>query len=502
MIAALVFPYQLFAEHPAVEGADRVVLIEDSLHFHDDRYPVRNHKLRLVLHRASMQRYAARLREAGHTVEYVEWAERRTTVQVVQALADDGVETLRLCEPTDFVLEKRLARAAEAVGVRVEMLDTPYFLNQRRDNEAYFAGRKRARMADFYVHQRKRLGVLVDADGQPAGGRWSFDEDNRQKLTAQALADVPPVPDVEQDAVIAEARAYVERHFPDHVGESGPLPYPTDHAGAAEWLRVFVAERLDRFGPFEDAVEPGQSHLYHAVITPMLNTGLLTPQQVLDAVLARDGVPVNSLEGFVRQIIGWREYMRAMYDLRGPELRNANMWGFERPLPEAWYTGTTGLVPVDDVIGRVLRTGYANHIERLMVLGTALFLTRVHPQAVFTWYTEMFIDSYDWVMVANTFGMSQHAAGPVMTTKPYFNGSNYLRKQSHYPRGAWEAEWDGLFWTFVRDYASEIAGYNRLGMLTKTLSRMAPETMAGHEAAANRYLDRVGADATPAAPGT
>ena len=258
-------------------------------------------------------------------------------------------------------------------------------------------------------------------------------------------------------------------------------------------------ERLARFGPFEDAVEPGVSHLYHAVLTPMLNVGLVTPRQVLDAVLAGDAaggdgaasVPLNSLEGFVRQIIGWREYMRAVYDLEGRTMRTSNTWGFTRDVPEAWYTGETGLAPVDDVIPRVLATGYANHIERLMVLGGALFLTRIHPRAAYRWFLEMFIDAYDWVMVSNTYGMTQHAAGPMITTKPYMSGSNYLRKMSHYPRGDWEAEWDGLYWTFLADYRETLEGYRRMSMITGHLDRMGPDKLDAHRSAADRYLDRL-----------
>ena len=469
------------------------MLHEDDLFFHDDQYPARYHKLRLVLHRASMRRYADRLTEAGHDVEYVAWADRQSTADVLAALADDGAETVRLCEPVDFILETRLAEGAEAAGIALDVLDTPLFLNTRQQNADFFDGRKRYFMADFYKHQRRRLGLLVDEDGEPLGGQWSFDEDNREKLTEEALANVPPVPEVEQDDVIEEARAYVEEHFPDHIGESVPLPYPTDHDGAAAWLSTFVSERLARFGPFEDAVEPGRSHLYHGVLTPMLNVGLLTPEQVIDAVMDADDVPVQSLEGFVRQVVGWREYMRALYDLEGVSIRNANVWGFERELPEAWYTGETGLAPVDDVVPRVLQTGYANHIERLMVLGGALFLTRVHPREVYRWFMELFVDAYDWVMVPNAYGMSQHAAGPLLTTKPYFSGSNYLRKMSHYPRGDWEAEWDGLYWTFIRDYRDEIEGYRRMSMLTGHLDRMSDEKMAAHETAAQRYLDRIGA---------
>lgn len=495
-VVALVFPNQLFADHPALADGAPAVLVEDDLYFRDRRYPARYHKLRLAFHRATMRRYADDLGRAGRDVRYVAWADRVSTADLLRDLAAGGATTVRYCEPGDFILEKRLARAAADAGLDVEELPTPLFLNTRGQNADFFGGRKTYRMADFYRHQRRRLGILVDGAGGPAGGRWSFDAENREKLTAEALAAVPPLPDLPADPYAEEAAAYVEAHFPDHVGAAAPLWMPTTHEAAAAWLDTFVAERLEAFGPYEDALEPGRSHLYHSVLTPMLNVGLLTPRQVLDAVLERGGdgrggaVPINSLEGYVRQIIGWREYMRATYDLEGVAMRNANAWGFERTVPDAWYDGTTGLAPVDDVVRRVLADGYANHIERLMVLGTALFLSRVHPREVYRWFMEMFADAYDWVMVPNVYGMSQHAAGALITTKPYFNGSNYLRKMSHYPRGPWEAEWDGLFWTFVRDYRDEVEGYRRIGMLTRHLDRMAPEKMAAHEAAAGRYLDR------------
>ena len=496
-VAALVFPNQLFADHPALADAGgeapEVVLVEDDLFFRDAQYPARYHKLRLALHRATMRRYADALAADGRRVRYVAWADRVSTAELLAGLAADGVAAVRVCDPTDFVLERRLAEAAAAAGVRVETLPTPLFLNTREDNAAFFEGRKRYFMADYYKHQRRRLGVMVDGDGAPEGGQWSYDHDNREKLTPEALAAVPPLPPVAQGAYAEEAAAYVERHFPDHVGASAPLPYPTTHAGAAAWLDAFVAERYARFGPYEDAIEPGRSHLYHAVLTPMLNVGLLTPAQVLRAALAAGpDVPINSREGFVRQLIGWREYMRATYTLEGVPMRTANVWGYTRGVPEAWYTGETGLAPVDDVVPRVLRTGYANHIERLMVLGGALFLSRIHPREVYRWFMELFIDAYDWVMVPNTYGMSQHAAGPLITTKPYVSGSNYLRKMSHYPRGPWEAEWDGLFWTFLRDYRPEIEGYRRMSMLTRHLDRMGPDKLAAHEAAADRYLARIG----------
>ncbi|MEM1055656.1 MAG: cryptochrome/photolyase family protein [Bacteroidota bacterium] len=492
--ASLVYPNQLFADHPALEDTDRVILHEDDLFFRDEQYPARYHKLRLTLHRATMRRYAESLERDGRSVEYVAWADRVSTADLLARLAKDNVTTVRLCEPVDFTLEKRLSQAAEDAGLTLDVLPTPLFLNTREDNRQFFDGRKRYFMADFYKHQRRRLGVMVDGGGDPVGGQWSFDHDNRKKLTKQALAEVPALPEMSHDDIVQEAMDYVEEHFPDHVGQSGPLPYPTTHEAASDWLTAFVRERFDRFGPYEDAVEPGQSSLYHGVLTPMLNIGLLTPQQVLDAALDADDIPINSREGFVRQVIGWREYMRATYDLEGVPMRTANMWDFQREIPEAWYTGETGLAPVDDVIPRVLQTGYANHIERLMVLGGALFLSRFHPREVYRWFMEMFIDAYDWVMVPNVYGMSQHAAGPVITTKPYMSGSNYLRKMSHYPRGDWEAEWDGLYWTFMRDYREPIETYHRMSMLTGHLDRMGEEKLGGHDDAAQRYLERIGAD--------
>ncbi|MEM6326841.1 MAG: cryptochrome/photolyase family protein, partial [Bacteroidota bacterium] len=244
--AALVYPNQLFADHPALADTDRVVLHEDDLFFRDEQYPARYHTLRLVLHRATMQRYTRSLEREGRTVEYVAWADRVSTGDLLTRLARDGVTTVRVCEPVDFTLEQRLTRATEAAGVSLEVLPTPLFLNTREENRSFFDGRKRYFMADFYKHQRRRLGVMVDGDGDPAGGQWSFDHDNRKKLTKQALAEVPALPAMTPDDAVQEAIDYVEEHFPDHVGASGPLPYPTTHEGAADWLAAFVRERFER----------------------------------------------------------------------------------------------------------------------------------------------------------------------------------------------------------------------------------------------------------------
>ncbi|MGL5849315.1 MAG: FAD-binding domain-containing protein, partial [Phycicoccus sp.] len=240
-------------------------------------------------------------------------------------------------------------------------------------------------------------------------------------------------------------------------------------------LREFVAERLAEFGPYEDAVSTRHPFVFHAAITPALNCGLLDPREVLDAVLegAEDqGVGLPSLEGFVRQLIGWREYMRATYHLYGRRMRSSNHLRHTRSLAPGWWDGTTGLDPVDHVIHGVRERGWAHHIERLMVAGNAMCLLRTDPAEVYEWFMAFFVDAYDWVMVPNVYAMSQFAAGTGITTKPYVSGSNYLRKMTDFGPGEWRDDWDALYWTFVEDHREVFEGNARSGFVARTWAGM------------------------------
>ncbi len=280
------------------------------------------------------------------------------------------------------------------------------------------------------------------------------------------------------------------KHFPDNPGSCASPQYPIDHDGAAEWLDTFLHERFHLFGDYEDAILKGESWLWHSVLTPMLNCGLLTPRQVVNETLAfaeKHDVPVNSVEGFVRQIIGWREFIHATYTDLGVEMRNGNHWNHTRPLPDSFYDGTTGIGPIDDTIHRILETGYCHHIERLMVLGGFMFLCEIDPDDIYRWFMEMFVDAYDWVMVPNAYAMSQHADGGLITTKPYFSGSNYIRKMSDWTgkeeadgEGAnWAEIWDALYWTWIDKHADELAKNPRWAMMVSASKRMGEEKMAG-----------------------
>jgi len=302
---------------------------------------------------------------------------------------------------------------------------------------------------------------------------------------------VPSLPTVKRTPRSKQAIESVEDEFPGAPGSLDNLYYPTTHALAEKWLDTFLGERFIKFGPYEDAMAAGHNWLHHSVLTPMLNTGLLTPAQVIETALRfadKSNVPLNSLEGFVRQIIGWREFMRATYDDLGVPMRTTNHWKHKRNLPDSFYDGTTGIDPIDDAIHRILDTGYCHHIERLMILGGFMFLCEIKPDDIYAWFMEMFIDSYDWVMVPNVYAMSQHADGGAITTKPYFSGSNYVLKMSNYKKGEWSEIWDALFWRWIIRNSDALKGNPRWAMMVRNGEKMTEEKRNAHLKTAASYL--------------
>jgi len=488
----LVFPHQLFAAHPGLDvGVEAVALIEDNLMFGDPRHTAAFHKQKLWLHRATMKRYARALEQAGHRVTYADHKPAGGTLRAhLEVLASQGCAEVIVADLHDDLLRRRLDRICQRLSLVVRQVDTPMFINTSEQNRSYRGGKRRWFMADFYKHQRRRLDVLMDADG-PMGGQWSFDKENRKKVPRALIGQVPPLPTVAFDDVDRCARDHVLERYPENPGSLDQLIYPTSHPGARAWLDRFLCERFARFGAYEDAIVKGENFLWHSVLTPMLNIGLLTPAEVLDAALrsaADHGTPLNSVEGFVRQVIGWREFMRATYEDLGVTMRTRNHWGHHRPMPRAFYDGTTGIAPVDDAIHRILETGYCHHIERLMVLGGFMFLCEIDPDDIYTWFMELFVDSYDWVMVPNVYAMSQHADGGLITTKPYFSGSAYIRKMSNHPKGEWMEVWDGLYWRWILNHADALAKNPRWAMMCAMARKMKPEKASRHRASAEAFL--------------
>ena len=492
MDLTLVYPHQLFASHPAVKLGRPIALIEDPLLFGTDpHWPCRIHRQRALLHRCSMQRYAERLRSQGHEVHLALHHEAADTAGHLKRWWERGFRHFHLADPVDDLIERRLKTAVSELGGELTITTTPMLLTPAEVLEEHFGRGKKPFMARFYEMQRKRMGVLLTPEGGPIGGQWSFDADNRKKLP-KGIA-VPAEPCTKHGQQVAEQRKALEQEDLPLVGSAETFHYPVDHAQASLWLDQFLEERFGQFGDYEDAISQHHRVMWHGVLTPMLNIGLLTPQQVLNRALEAGealNVPLNSLEGFVRQIIGWREFMAAMYKRHGVQMRTTNFWGFDdQPLPDAFYSGTTGVPPIDDAIHHALETGWCHHIERLMLVGNFMLLCGFHPDRVYQWFMELFVDAYDWVMVPNVYGMSQFADGGIFTTKPYLSGSNYVKKMSDYKKGHWCDVWDGLFWSFIAEHQTFFRGQYRLAMMARNLDRMAPETLAAHQQRASRFLD-------------
>lgn len=470
MNVAVVFPHQLFAANPLLnQNVERVYLVEEPLLFTQLKF----HKQKLVLHRASMRFYETYLRKRGLQTRYVEFAEVGETEQLARILNKENVSAAVYCDVADDWLENRFTKSCEAVGINAIRFDTPQFLNTRADLERYFGKRGSFYFENFYQFERKRLGVLLDDEGQPVGGRWNFDYENRKKLPRKIF--VPRVSKTARNEFAREAIRYVNQNFPENPGSAEDFAYSTTFAEANAWLDEFLRERFVDFGAYEDAIAKNEPHLFHAVTSHAINSGLLTPRQIVDRAISYAGeqnIPLNSLEGFIRQIVGWREYNRGCYERIGRKQRTKNFFKHTRKLPASFWTARTKVEPVDNVIAKVLRNAYCHHIERLMILGNFMLLTEIAPDAAFDWFSAMFIDAYDWVMTTNVYGISQFADGGRIATKPYISGSNYIRKMSDFGNGEWTKIWDGLFWRFIAKHTKFFAQNPRYKLSVDILARM------------------------------
>ena len=316
---------------------------------------------------------------------------------------------------------------------------------------------------------------------------------NRNKLPKSVK--VPKIPTIKSNKFLEKAKRNVSINYKDYFGNIENFNYPLTHREAEEWLEDFLISRFNLFGDYEDAIHSNHRTLWHSVLSPLINSGLLTPRQIIDKSLSfyeSNDIGINSFEGFIRQIIGWREFIQIIYKRNNLELRNGNFWGFEdKPIPSSFYTGQTGIKPLDDSIKNILETGYAHHIERLMIIGNLMLLCRFHPNQVYKWFMELFIDSYDWVMVPNVYGMSQFSDGGLFTTKPYISGSNYIKKMSNYKSDSWCSTWDSLFWTFIDDYKNIFKEQYRLSMILRNLEKMDPNKKMNHRRTANEFISKI-----------
>ncbi len=455
MDTVLILPNQLFEDNNLINKNSHVYIYEHPIYFTKYKY----HKLKLILHRATMKNY--------ETYIVSKYKCKVTYINYDENLNIKGKQ-IDLYDPVDHYAIKNLKMYTNKHNIKLFVHDTPLFLCTLNDLKKYLDNGGTYHQTSFYIWQRKRLNILVTKDLKPIGNKWTFDVDNRSPFPQNFKKDAEF--SINTNKHIIEAQKYVEKHFPNNIGNT-EYYLPIDHQKSKEHLKKFLKERLKCFGPYQDAVNKNIISGCHAVISPLLNIGLLTPKYVIYKILKyyeQYNVPLESVEAIIRQIIGWREIVRLMYMFKHKEMNKLNHFNHKKELGKEWYKGETGMEPIDDLIQKVLKYGYAHHIERLMYLSNFMLLNKLDPNYVFDWFMTCFIDSYHWVMEANIYAMGQYSTGPLLMTRPYFSASNYIDKMSSYKKKKdiykkikldGEYEWfevfDALYYNFINDNKKE-----------------------------------------------
>lgn len=473
----IIFPHQLFNPQLIKDNqVDQVIILE-----HPYFYTRLNfHKQKIILHFTSIRDFSDELHENNieHKIIKLDRAgEWKPTKK------DDWL----VFDPVEKDLQKIIKNWQKTYSI--DVLDSPNFIRTSQELKEYF-NEHRWFMAKFYEYQRKDLNILVK-NNKPIGGKWSYDKENRQKLPLKTL--IPPRYQPEKSPYLEDALSFIQKNFPQNPGDIEDFSWPTSRQEAEKSLHHFFRHKLAHFGKYQDSIEEEKPFLFHSLISSSLNIGLLQPLEIIESAIEfskKHTIPINSLEGFIRQIIGWREYIRAIYLLQGNKILKSNFWQFKyRQIPTCFYTAETNLPPVDNCILKTNKFSYAHHIERLMILGNIMLLTGQHPKAVNRWFSEMYIDAYDWVMIPNVLSMSQFADGGLVTTKPYISGSNYIRKMSRYKKDDWSGIWDALYWSFVYRHRKILAKNQRFDLIISILNNFSKEEIAHFKKTAKDFIN-------------
>ncbi|WP_291295243.1 cryptochrome/photolyase family protein [Elioraea sp.] len=464
---------------------------------------VPHHPKKIALVLSAMRHFAATLREEGIAVDYVtlDDADNTGTLtgEVARAVARHAPARIVATEPGEW----RVREAMRGWGgdVPVEVRPDTRFVASIADFARWAEGQKVLRMEFFYREMRRRTGLLMDG-GEPVGGQWNLDAENRKRLPKGER--IPAPLRFAPDAITREVLALVARRFPSNFGTLEGFSFPVTPAEAEAALDAFVRERLPRFGDYQDAMATGEPTLFHALISTSLNIGLLDPLEACrraEAAWRAGHAPLNAVEGFIRQIIGWREYVRGLYWLKMPGYASLNALGADRALPDFYWSGDSGMACMDQAIGQTRDLAYAHHIQRLMVTGNFALLAGIDPAAINEWYLAVYADAFEWVELPNTHGMAIHADGGIMASKPYAASGKYIDRMSDHcgtcrytvadATGPRACPFNSLYWDFLARHRTRFEGNPRMAQMYRTMDRMAPEKVTAMRRQAREFLDSV-----------
>jgi deoxyribodipyrimidine photolyase-related protein len=489
----------LSALKAADPSRDRVLIVE----VEDEATYVRHHKKKIAFLFSAMRHFADGLRERGWDVDYVAIDDQDNagsfTGELERAIGRLGPERIVVTEPGEWRVRQAMEGWSKRFDLPVDILADDRFVCTADEFAEWAEGRKQLRMEYFYREMRRKTGLLMDGD-QPEGGRWNFDAENRK--AAKDGVNPPGPKRFEPDETTAQVLKLVGERFGDHLGDLEPFWFAVTADQAEEALDHFIDKALPSFGDYQDAMLSGEPFMFHSILSLYFNVGLLDPLTVcrrVEAEYKAGRVPLNSAEGFIRQIIGWREYVRGIYWLKMPGYVAENALGAKRPLPDFYWTGETDMACVTAAVTQTLQEAYAHHIQRLMITGNFAMLAGVDPGEVHEWYLMVYADAYEWVELPNTLGMSQFADGGLLASKPYAASGNYINKMSDYcgncrydvktKTGEGACPFNPLYWDFLARNEKKLRDNPRLTQVYRTWDRMDEKKKADYRKSAKAILD-------------
>jgi len=450
----------------------------------------KHHKHKIILFLSSMRSFKEEIKSKNFKIIYKDINNDFNLAyekKLEKIIKEKKVKELSFYEIEDKFFEKKIFNLAKKNSLKINEIKSPMFLMDRTEFKNYLAKNKRPFMANFYKIVRTKMNLLMNKNGTPKGNKWSYDEDNRKKLPKDIK--IPEISKIRETKETLNLKKVIDSKFKNHPGEIDNFWFPTTRKDANKWLDEFLKERIKLFGDYEDAVTDKSNTVFHSALSPLINLGFITPEEIIEKLKKIESkVPLNSLEGYIRQIIGWREFMRGIYQNYDERLENTNFFNHKRKMITSWYDGSTGLDPLDYAINNASKYGWSHHIERLMILANIMNLCEINPKQVYKWFMEMFVDSSDWVMSPNVYGMGLFSDGGIFATKPYICGSSYFLKMMHFKKGPWCDIMDGLYWRFIDRHKRFFLKNPRLAMMVRVSEKMNKERKIRIFKAANNFI--------------
>ena len=450
----------------------------------------KHHKLKILLFLSSMRSFRDELKSKKFDIIYQDVDKNfklSYEKKLEKIIKEKKVKEVNFFEIEDKFFEKKILDIFKKSSCKINQIKSPMFLTGREEFKNYLSKNKRPFMANFYKILRTKVNILINQDDTPKGKKWSFDEDNIKKLPKNV--DIPGILKIKETSETIKLKKFINITFTNHPGKTENFWFPTTRQDAQKWLDQFLKERLAKFGDYEDSVTEKSNIVFHSALSPIINIGLITPEEIIEKLKKFESkTPINSYEGYVRQLIGWREFMRGIYQNFDERLQTTNFFNHNRKMKNNWYKGNTGLPPLDHAITNAINYGWSHHIERLMILANIMNLCEINPKQVYRWFMEMFVDSSDWVMSPNVYGMGLFSDGGIFATKPYICGSNYFLKMMHFKKGPWCDVMDGLYWRFIDKNKKFFLKNPRLAMMVRILEKMNKERKTKIFKAANNFI--------------